>query len=111
MNWLTNHFEGHTNGDLSDAYNRYLKDFDWMFDKWSQFSEKTSIDVEIRDQTDEKIIEVQKENFLLKQRLTETDKKLNAILQFLKGKAIESDMEEEEFEGWIHNIEEVKEDE
>jgi hypothetical protein len=36
---------------------------------------------------------------------------LNAILQFLKGKAIESDMEEEEFEGWIHNIEEVKEDE
>jgi len=102
INWLTNHFEGHTNLNLDDAYQRYLRDFDWMFDKWQQFDKETSIDVEIRDNTNDKIIEVQKENFLLKQKITENDKKLDAILRILKEKAIDLDMTNLEFEEWIN---------
>ena len=81
------HLLGHKVHYSSKVYQQLIKDINWYFELWKLIEPALSIDYEIKNVTDEKIIEIKKENQSLKNQidiLIKQNVKMNNEIEHLK---------------------------
>ena len=78
--WLSNHYEGHANKDLTDSYQTKLKEINFMYAKWLLLQNEVVVRQPIIDRTSAEVKEVRLENEVLKEKVSSMEKSLNEKL-------------------------------